>query len=308
VSSCWPSCWRPSTGFFPRAAGETRSLPGTGYGVTDLLAPFAFPFMQQAFLIGFLVAVPAALLSCFLVLKGWSLMGDAVSHAVLPGIVLAYIAGIPLAIGAFAAGMSCALATGYLKENSRLKEDTLLGVVFSGMFGLGIVLFTKVETDAHLDHILFGNMLGVSWAEVAEAGLIALIAGGAIMLKWRDLLLHAFDPQQARAIGLPTRLLHYGLLCTLALTVVGALKATGIILTVALLIAPGAIAFLLTDRFPRMLVIAVLVAVAAALLGAYASFFLDSAPAPTIVLLLTLAFIAAFLKTSSQAQRGRKSG
>ncbi len=264
----------------------------------DFFVPFTFPFMQQAFLIGLLVAVPAALLSCFLVLKGWSLMGDAVSHAVLPGVVLAYVAGIPLAIGAFAAGMSCALATGYLKENSRVKEDTLLGVVFSGMFGLGIVLYTKIETDAHLDHILFGNMLGVSWAEVVETGVIAVLAGGAILLKWRDLLLHAFDPQQARAIGLPTRLLHYGLLCILALTVVGALKATGIILTVALLIAPGAIAFLLTDRFPRMLLIAVLVAVAASLLGAYSSFFLDSAPAPTIVLLLTLAFIGAFLKTS----------
>lgn len=274
----------------------------------DPFVPFAFPFMQQAFVIGLLVAVPAALLSCFLVLKGWSLMGDAVSHAVLPGIVLAYVAGIPLAIGAFLAGMTCALATGYLKENSRVKEDTLLGVVFSGMFGLGIVLYTKIETDAHLDHILFGNMLGVSWGEVVETGIIALLVGGAILLKWRDLLLHAFDPQQARAMGLSTRLLHYGLLCVLALTVVGALKATGIILTIALLIAPGAIAFLLTDRFPRMLLIAVLVAVAASLLGAYASFFLDSAPAPTIVLLLTVAFIAAFLKTSLTRARPLQQG
>lgn len=269
----------------------------------DPLAPFAFPFMQQAFLIGLLVAVPAALLSCFLVLKGWSLMGDAVSHAVLPGIVLAYVAGLPLAIGAFAAGLACALATGYLKENSRVKEDTLLGVVFSGMFGLGLVLFTKIETGVHLDHILFGNLLGVSWAEVAETGIIALLAGGALLVKWRDLLLHAFDPQQARALGLPTRLLHYGLLCVLALVVVGALKATGIILTVAMLIAPGAIAFLLTNRFARMLPIAVAAAVAATLVGVYLSFFLDSAPAPTIVLLLTLFFIAAFLRTSVAVSR-----
>ena len=131
--------------------------------IETLLLPFQFPFMQQAFAISLLVAVPCALLSCFLVLKGWSLMGDAVSHAVLPGIVLAYIAGIPLAIGAFAAGMFCALATGYLKENSRIKEDTVMGVVFSGMFGLGIVLYTKIQTEVHLDHILFGDMLGVSW-------------------------------------------------------------------------------------------------------------------------------------------------
>lgn len=269
----------------------------------DPLAPFAFEFMQQAFVIGVCVAVPAALLSCFLVLKGWSLMGDAVSHAVLPGIVLAYVAGLPLAIGAFAAGMSCALGVGYLKENSRIKEDTLLGVVFSGMFGLGIVLMTKIETDVHLDHILFGNMLGVSDSEMIETGAIALVVCGALLAKWRDLLLHAFDPQQARAIGLRTRWLHYGLLCILALTIVGALRATGIILTIAMLIAPGAIAFLVTDRFARMLPIAVAVAVGATILGVWLSFFLDSAPAPTIVLLLTAIFIAAFIAQTLRASR-----
>ncbi|HZA92832.1 MAG TPA: metal ABC transporter permease, partial [Gemmatimonadales bacterium] len=123
-----------------------------------LALPFAFPFMREAFVIAMLVAMPAALLSCFLVLKGWSLMGDAISHAVLPGVVLSYIAGLPLAVGAFASGMICALATGYLKENSRIKEDTVMGIVFSGMFGFGLVLFTKVETDQHLNHILFGNV------------------------------------------------------------------------------------------------------------------------------------------------------
>ena len=269
----------------------------------DPLAPFAFGFMQQAFIIGVCVAVPAALLSCFLVLKGWSLMGDAVSHAVLPRIVLAWFAGLPLAIGAFAAGMSCALGVAHLMENSRIKEDTLLGVVFSGMFGLGIVLMTKIETDVHLDHILFGNMLGVSGGEMIETGVIALVVCSALLAKWRDLLLHAFDPQQARAIGLRTRWLHYGLLCILALTIVGALRATGIILTIAMLIAPGAIAFLVTDRFARMLPIAVVVAVGATILGVWLSFFLDSAPAPTIVLLLTAIFIAAFIAQTLRASR-----
>ena len=133
----------------------------------DTLAlPFTFPFMREALVIAMLVAVPAALLSCFLVLKGWSLMGDAISHAVLPGVVLSYVAGLPLAVGAFASGMICALATGYLKENSRIKEDTVMGIVFSGMFGLGIVLYTKVETEVHLDHILFGDMLGVDWPDL----------------------------------------------------------------------------------------------------------------------------------------------
>lgn len=263
--------------------------------VETLFVPFRFPFMQQAFVIALLVAVPMALLSCFLVLKGWSLMGDAVSHAVLPGVVLAYIAGLPLAVGAFAAGMSCALATGFLKENSRVKEDTVMGVVFSGMFGLGIVLYTKIQTDVHLDHILFGDMLGVSWADVAESAVVAAIAAGSILVFRRDLLLHSFDPQHAQAIGLPVRLLHYGLLAILSLTIVGALKAVGIILAVALLISPGVIAFLLTGRFQRMLALSVAIAVAAAFLGVYLSFFLDSAPAPTIVLLLTAMFVAAFV-------------
>lgn len=259
------------------------------------MLPFVFPFMQQALIISALVAVPTALLSCFLVLKGWSLMGDAISHAVLPGVALAYVAGLPLAVGAFAAGMTCALATGYLKENSRVKEDTVMGVVFSGMFGLGIVLYTKIETEVHLDHILFGNMLGVSWGDVLETGLIGIAVSAIVVLKWRDLLLHAFDPQQARAIGLPVRLLHYGLLSILSLAIVGALKAVGIILAIAMLVAPGAIAYLLTDRFDRMLAASVLIAVSCSLAGVYLSFFIDSAPAPTIVLLMTLVFIVVFL-------------
>jgi manganese/iron transport system permease protein len=269
-----------------------------------LLAPFAFPFMQQALAIAVLTAIPTALLSCFLVLKGWSLMGDAVSHAVLPGVVLAYVAGVPLVFGAFAAGMACALGTGWLKENSRIKEDALLGVVFSGMFALGIVLYTSIETDVHLDHILFGNMLGVGAADLIQSAAIAVVVTAAIGLRWKDLLLHAFDPQQARALGLPVRLLHYGLLCLLSLAVVGALTATGIILTIAMLIAPGAIAFLLTGRFGVMLLLAAGIAVGASLLGVYLSFFLDSASAPTIVLLLTLAFAVAFL-ASGQPLRAR---
>jgi manganese/iron transport system permease protein len=272
-----------------------------------LFIPFTFPFMQQALAIALLTAVPTALLSCFLILKGWSLMGDAVSHAVLPGVVLAYVAGVPLALGAFAAGMACSLGTGWLKENSRIKEDALLGVIFSGMFALGIVLYTSIETDLHLDHILFGNMLGADAGDLVQSGIIALLVTGVIGLRWRDLLLHAFDPIQARALGLPVRLLHYGLLCLLSLAVVGALTATGIILTIAMLIAPGAIAFLLTRRFPVMLVLAVAIAVAASLLGVYLSFFLDSAPAPTIVLLLTFAFTAALLRSGhSQTPSNRR--
>jgi manganese/iron transport system permease protein len=259
------------------------------------LLPFQFPFMLQAFAISLAVALPAALLSCYLVLKGWSLMGDAISHAVLPGIVLAYIAGLPIVVGAFAAGMVCALATGYLRENSRVKEDTVMGVVFSGMFGLGLVLYVKVQTEVHLDHILFGNMLGVTWGDVLQSAAIGAVCCGLILVKRVDLLVHAFDPRHAQVIGLPVRTLHYGLLALISLTVVAALKAVGIILAIALLVAPGAVAFLVTRRFGAMMAVACAVAVGASLLGTYASFFIDSAPAPTIVLLMTAAFIAAFL-------------
>lgn len=268
-----------------------------------LLLPFQFGFMQNAFWIAAIVAVPTALLSCFLVLKGWALMGDAVSHAVLPGIVLAHILGFPLILGAFAAGMVTALATGYLSDNSRVKPDTVMGVVFSGMFGLGIVLYTAITPDVHLDHILFGNMLGVGPGDLWTAGLISAGVAAALLLKWKDLMLHAFDPAQARASGLPVGLLHYGLLAILSLTIVATLSATGLILAVGLLIAPGAIAFLMVRSFGRMLAVAVAVCMAAMLGGTYASFFLDSAPAPTIVLILTAIFLAAFLRRTRRASR-----
>jgi len=170
----------------------------------------------------------------------------------------------------------------------------VMGVVFSGMFGLGVVIYTKIETDVHLDHILFGDMLGVGPADLLETGTIAMLTVVVIGLRWRDLLLHAFDPAHAQAIGLPVRLMHYGLLALLSLAIVGALKAVGIILAIAMLISPGAIAFLLTRRFSAMMLAAVAIAVTASFLGVYLSFFLDSAPAPTIVLLMTIAFVAAY--------------
>lgn len=267
------------------------------------MQPFAFEFMQKAFIITFLLSVPMAVLSCFLVLKGWSLMGDAISHAVLPGIVLAYIVGAPLAAGAFAAGMTCALATGFLDRNSRIKQDTVMGVVFSGMFGLGLVMYVAIQTEVHLDHILFGNILGLTWGDVVETALISIICTLGIVIWRKDLLLHAFDAQHARAIGLKVRLLHYGLLAAISLAIVGALKASGIILAIALLIAPGAIAFLVTRQFGTMLVVAIAVAVGSSLAGVFASFHLDSAPAPTIVLVMTGLFIAAFIRQQVQFAR-----
>lgn len=267
------------------------------------LLPFQLAFMQNAFLVTLMIAVPMALLSCYLVLKGWSLMGDAVSHAVLPGVVIAYVVGLPFAAGAFVAGLFCALAAGYLKDNSRVKEDTILGIVFSGMFALGVVLYVKIQPDVHLDHILFGDMLGIAASDLVETAAIALAATAFILFFRKDLLVQAFDRQHASAIGLPVKLLHYGLLAVLSLVVVGALKAVGIILAVAMLVAPGAIAALLTRRFPSMLAVAVGIALGASFFGIWLSFLIDSAPAPTIVLLMSILFVFAFFR---QAIRNRR--
>jgi manganese/iron transport system permease protein len=257
--------------------------------------PLSYPFMQRALIVAVLVGAVCAVLSCFLVLKGWSLMGDAVSHAVLPGIVLAYLAGLPLALGAFAAGVGCAWATGYLNANSRVKEDTVMGIVFSGMFALGLVMFTKVDTDMHLTHVLFGDMLGVTVRDLLETAVVAGLTLAIVLVKRRDLLLFSFDPQHARAIGLPVERLHYGLLVLLAMTIVASLKAVGIILVVAMLIAPGATAFLLTERFDRMLAIAAVVAIGSSVVGTLVSFHVDGATGPCIVLVQAAVFAGAFL-------------
>jgi len=271
--------------------------------IDTLTQPFQFGFMQNAFLVGVMVALPTALLSCFLVLRGWALMGDAVSHAVLPGIVLAWLVGLPLILGAFAAGMVTSLGIGWLAQNSRVKSDTVMGVVFSGMFALGIVLFVAVPTSLHLDHILFGNLLGVGQQDLWTAGIIALVVSAGLILRWKDLMLHAFDPAQARASGLAVAWLHYGLLTALSLTIVATLSATGLILAVGLLIAPGAIAFLLVRSFGQMLMVAVAVCCGAMIAGIYLSFFLDSAPAPTVVLVLTVTFLLAFARRLRQTAR-----
>ena|SRR5690554_5809369 len=271
--------------------------------IDTLLLPFQFPFMQNAFWIALLVAPPTALLSCFLVLKGWALMGDAVSHATLPGIVLAWMLGMPLIVGAFAAGMTCAMLTGYLSHNSRVKQDTVMGVVFSGMFGVGIIMYTSIHTNEHLDHILFGNMLGVGAQDLWTSGLIALVVSGLLVLKWRDLVLHAFDPAQAQASGLRTNVLHYGLLAVLSLTIVATLSSVGLILAVALVVTPGAIAFLTVRSFGQMLWVSVLVCAVSMLGGTYASFYLDASPAATIVLVLTAIFVLAFLRRLAVTRR-----
>ncbi len=271
--------------------------------MSELLIPFQFPFMQSAFWAALILAPPTAILSCYLVLKGWSLMGDAIAHATLPGIVLAYIAGLPLLLGAFLAGMFSAVAIGYLRDNSRIKQDTVMGIVFSGLFGFGMVLYTQIESDLHLDHILFGNILGINGADLAQLAVIAGLVLATLALTWRSLLLHAFDPASARALGLNVGLLHYGFLVLLSATIVATLKAVGLILAIGLMIAPGAIAYLLVRRFASMMLVATLITWAAMIGGVYASFWLNSAPAPTIILLLSAMFLLAFARKTILARR-----
>ena len=259
-----------------------------------LLDPFAYGFMRRALVAAILVGAVCALLSCYLVLKGWALMGDAVSHAVLPGIVLAWMAGLPLALGAFAAGMGCALLTGYIKDHSRVKEDTVMGIVFAGMFAAGLVMLSRIETDIHLMHILFGNILGVGWGDIVEILALAGVTIAVVLLKWRDFMIYVFDPAYAKVAGLPVRALHFSLLVLLALSIVASLKAVGIILVIALLIAPGATAFLISHDFRRMMILAVLMAVFCCVAGLVISFHADIATAPVIVLLQAGLFAAAF--------------
>lgn len=257
----------------------------------DLLEPFRYDFMVDAMIVGAAMGAVCAVLSCYLVLKGWSLMGDAISHAVLPGIVIAYVIGLPLAVGAFLSGLLCAVATGYIKANSRVKEDTVMGVVFTGLFAFGLVLFTKVRTDLHLDHILFGNILGLERGDLTAMLITSAVVLVVILGLRRDLLLYCFDPAQARTIGLRTGLLYYLLLSLLAVTIVVSLKAVGIILVIAMLVTPGCVAYLLTDRFGRMLAIATATAVFSSLCGVYVSFFLNASTGACIVLVQAIIFL-----------------
>ncbi|OSI12242.1 metal ABC transporter permease [Neisseria canis] len=265
--------------------------------MTDIInwfvEPLSFPFMQYALLTALIVSVVCGILSCYLVLKGWSLMGDAISHAVLPGIIVAFVTGIPLVAGAFVSGLACAVGVGYLKNNSRLKEDTVMGIVFSGMFAFGLVLFTKVETDQHLTHILFGNILGVSYEELLRTLLICGVVFTVVMLKKKDLMLYCFDPVQAGVAGLSPRMLHYGLLILLALTIISAIQVAGVVLVIAMLISPGITASLLTHRFDRMMVIVVVCSVITGLAGTILSYHLDAATGPTIILLQAVLFVCA---------------
>ena len=260
-----------------------------------LLEPLSHAFMVKALLVSALVGGVCGLLSCYMTLKGWALMGDAVSHAVMPGVVVAYALGLPFSLGAFVFGVGSVAAIGFVKQKSRIKEDTVIGLVFTGFFALGLVLVSKVRSNIDLTHILFGNVLGISGSDIQQTLLISILVVALLLVFRRDLLLFCFDPTHARSIGINTGLLHYMLLSVLSLTAVAGLQTVGVILVVAMLVTPGATAYLLTDRFDRMTLLAVASSALSSLIGVYVSYWSDSSTAGCIVLAQTALFLLAFL-------------
>lgn len=265
-----------------------------------LIEPFTYEFMQRALAVAVMSGVVCGVLSCWLVLIGWSLMGDAVSHAVLPGVVIAYLLGTPFAIGALVFGLLAVALIALVRGTSRVKSDAAIGVVFTTLFALGLVLISVVPSQTDLGHILFGNLLGVSVGDLVQVLVLGAATLAVVLLKRRDLVLYAFDPDHAGAIGLRPRSLGALLLVLLALTVVVALQAVGVVLVVALLIIPGATAYLLTDRFASMLVLSPAIAVIAAITGLYASYYLDTASGGMIVLTMGMLFALAYLFSPAQ--------
>jgi manganese transport system permease protein len=259
------------------------------------VAPLQYEFMVKAILVSAFVGLICAFLSCYMTLKGWALMGDAVSHAVTPGVVIAHLLNLPFALGAFVFGVSSVLAIGFIKSKTRIKEDTVIGLVFTGFFALGLVLISKNPANVDLMHILFGNVLGISDQDIIQTLIVGVITLVTLLVLQKDLLLFCFDPTHARSIGLNITALYYILLSVLSLTIVAALQTVGIILVVAMLVTPGAIAYLLSDRFDHMIIIATASGVFSSVMGTYISYHIDGATGGCIVVLQTLLFLVAMV-------------
>ena len=276
----------------------------------SLLIPFQYEYMVKAIWVSALIGGVCGLLSCFVTLKGWSLMGDALSHAVVPGVALAVLLGLPFAAGAFFAGLLAALGMGFIKSRTSLREDAVIGVVFTTFFAAGLFLISVKPSGVSLRSIILGNILGISNADIRQVAAISAMTLAVLALLWRDLVLFCFDPQQARALGLRTSVLHFTLLTLIAATAVASLQTVGACLVVATLVTPGATAYLLTDRFGRMMLIAGGIGAGTGAVGAWLSYFLNGSTGGCIVVLQTLLFLAAFVFAPRHgwlAQRLRRS-
>ena len=253
--------------------------------------PFEYHYMITAMWTSALIGGVCGLLSGFITLKGWSLMGDALSHAVVPGVVLAYLAGLPFAVGAFTSGLLAAGAMAFVKIKTPVREDAVIGIVFTAFFALGLLLISIFPSRVDLKSIVFGNILGIAAGDVVQVVIVSGICLLVLGLKWRDLMLFCFDPNQARALGLRVGWLHVTLLLLLSATAVAALQAVGACLVVAMLVTPGATAYLLTDRFGVMLLIGAGLGVVTSFVGAYASYFFNGATGGCIVTLQAMIFV-----------------
>ena len=262
--------------------------------VAEALGPFSYDYMMKAMWVSALVGAVCAFLSCYLMLKGWSLMGDALGHSIGPGVAAAYIIGAPFAVGAFFAGILAALAMTFVKQHTRLREDAVIGLVFTTLFALGLLMASIWPTSVRIQTIVLGNILAISDQDAFQVVLIAGISLAVLVFIWKDLMVTFFDESHARSIGLNTRLLRIVFFTLLSACTVAALQTVGACLVIAMVVTPGATAYLLTDRFGRLIAIAVALGVVTGFAGAYLSYFVDGATGGVIVTLQTLLFLAAF--------------
>jgi manganese/iron transport system permease protein len=262
--------------------------------IEELLVPFTYDYMVKAMWVSALVGVVCAFLSAYLMLKGWSLIGDALGHAVVPGVATAYLLGLPYSAGAFVAGGLAAASMVLVRARTRLREDAVIGIIFTSFFALGLLIVSLNPTAVDVQAIVMGNILGISDADAVQVVIISVVSLAILILKWKDLMLVFFDESHARTVGLRPRLLQVLFFALLAACTVAALQTVGAILVIAMVVTPGATAYLLTDRFRNLLVIAVILGSATAAVGAYISFFLDGATGGVIVSLQTLLFLLAF--------------
>jgi len=262
--------------------------------VSSLLEPFTYGYMLNAMWVSALVGGVCAFLSAYLMLKGWSLIGDALSHAIVPGVAGAYMLGLPFSIGAFFSGGLAAAAMLFLNQRTKLKEDAIIGLIFSSFFGLGLFMVSLSPTSVNIQTIVLGNILAITPEDTLQLAIIGFVSFAVLIVKWKDLMVTFFDETHARSIGLNTTALKIVFFTLLSASTVAALQTVGAFLVICMVVTPGATAYLLTDRFPRLLVISVAIGSTTSFVGAYASYFLDGATGGIIVVLQTLAFLAVF--------------
>lgn len=263
--------------------------------MSNLLAPFAYDYMVSAMWVSALVGGVCAFLSAYLMLKGWSLIGDALSHSIVPGVAGAYMLGLPFSIGAFFSGGLAALAILFLNQQTRLRQDAIIGLIFTSFFGIGLFMVSLSPTPVSIDTIVFGNVLAIAPADTLQLVIIGCVTLAVLLAKWKDLMIVFFDENHARSVGIHpgwNKVLFFTLLSAAC---VSAMQTVGAFLVIAMVVTPGATAYLLTDRFPRLIVISVTIGVLTSFCGAYASYFLDGATGGMIVLLQTLIFLLAFV-------------